>query len=182
MSHFWEVPGLKELIEKYGLKEFVETGCDDGKGLRHAIELGLEPRFSCDLNWDSVANCTQWGTVSREDSVDFLKRMVRRNYEPTLFWLDAHFPEVFGCTGEPWPLPKEVAILAKKVGIERDVVIMDDMQCIHSDDNPARSNDPAGLDWQGVGGTIAELTEPFAKTHTATLHKVSTGILVLEPR
>ena len=44
MSHFWEVPGLKELIEKYGLKEFVETGCDDGKGLRHAIELGLEPR------------------------------------------------------------------------------------------------------------------------------------------
>ena len=182
MSNLRDVPGIAYLVNKYSLKEFVETGCGQGHGLRYAMELGLDVRFSCDLNWESVALCNQWGTVSRESSVDFLERMIKRTWSPTLWFLDAHFPEVFGCKGEPWPLPKEVAVLAQKDTIARDVIIMDDMHCIHSDDNPTRDSDPAGHDWQGVGGTIAELTEPFAKTHTATLHKVSTGILVLEPK
>jgi len=176
-----EVPGLRELVARHKLVAFVETGAGKGDGLRYAAELGIERRLSCDLNHDAVIACQRFGVVAESTSTRFLEAMIHTVAVPTLFWLDAHWPEKFGCEGDPWPLPQELAILAKKRGIERDVILCDDMHAIQDPENPTREDGP-GHDWEPVEGTIAQLVAPFLATHTATLHEVGTGILVLEPR
>jgi hypothetical protein len=181
MSRLAEVPGLAELVKRHHLEAFVETGCGDGEGLRYATELGLERRLSCDLNHAAVVLCQPFGVVAEATSTRFLEAMIHTVAVPTLFWLDAHFPEKFGATGDKWPLRDELAILARKRGIERDVILCDDMHAIQDPANPTREDGP-GHDWEPVEGTIAELVAPFLATHQATLHTVGTGILVLEPR
>jgi hypothetical protein len=184
MSLLREVPHLSELIVRHGLECFVETGTGDGEGLLYAEELGFDERSSCDVNVEKAVEARKYGWVYCSESVEFLKHeieMWNEGITPTLFWLDAHFPERFGATGEKWPLPQELRILAGKKGIEKDVIVCDDMHCIQDPENPTRE-DPNWHDWEPVEGTIAELTAPFSATHIATLHKVGTGILVLEPR
>ena len=181
MSLLRQVPDLKGLIDKYGLKVYAETGCFQGDGLRTARELGLEC-YSCDINPESCAFCADLGFIFNEDSCVFLRRIIGLGeFPPTLWFLDAHFPKMYGMEGERWPLPNELRILSGKKGIERDVIICDDMQAIQDPDNWARQAGQ-GHDWEAVDGTIAELTAPFESTHLATLHAVSTGILIMVPK
>jgi len=183
MSRLSDVPGLIGLVNKHGLKAFVETGCGDGEGLRYADEvLHLPVRFSCDLNPESVQKGERYGFVKQSDSLTFLKDVVENWAMPSLFWLDAHFPNKFGAVGgEKWPLPRELDLLTHKKGIERDVIIADDIHCINDPDNPTREDGP-GHDWEPVHGCVADLIALFKDTHTATIHKVGTGILILEPK
>lgn len=180
MSYLREVPFLSELVKKYGLEVFVETGCGDGNGLIYAAHLNLEDRFSCDTNADSVEACSNLGHVYLQDSLWFLKD-IECCYRPTLFWLDAHFPDRFGTVGSIWPLPKELQILSSKIGIEKCVILCDDMHCIQDPLNPTREDGP-GHDWDPVEGTIAELVDILKDTHKATLLPVSTGVLMFEPK
>ncbi len=171
------------MVERYALTVFVETGCDQGDGLRFAQELGLEQRYSCDLNWTSVATCCQWGAVAREDSLAFLRRMARARTEACLFWLDAHFPATWKVknTPEEWrfPLPEELKIITDIEGIGRSVIIADDICNIQSDDNPTRID--AVPECAVYGITIADLTNLFPR-HKPVIHDIGYGVLVLEPR
>lgn len=183
MSSLLQVPGLHDLVRKNGLEVFVETGCDEGEGLQIARDLGLNPRYSCDLNAISVAICSQWGFVACMKSTDFLRQLKGhiRN-KPTLFWLDAHFPGTWGINTTRdcfFPLLDELQVLATVGGIDRCVVICDDMCNIQSEDNPTRNTAaPPSCAVEGI--TMAELTSVLPLN--PTLHHIDTGILVLSPR
>jgi hypothetical protein len=187
VSSLRQVPNLPELIAKHKIKMFVETGCGEGDALRYADELGLEPRFSCDLNPANVAKCAAWGSVFEMDSLQFLADLMlkpmNQHAPPCLFWLDAHFPEHHGFEGatleQRWPLLSELRILARKRRIEKDLVICDDMHVIHQPDNPTYH---AWLDpyFKIEGVTMKDLT--WMLPLDATIHNIDTGILVLEPR
>ncbi len=184
MSHLSDTPA-KALKEQYGLEVFVETGCGNGDGLRYAKEIGFEKRLSCDTNFDSVIACRSLGETFWMPSDEFLV-FVAGDAHQALFWLDAHFGQFFGAGSDskaPFPLLDELQVIRQyKKGLERDVIICDDIRCIQSDDNPLREPG-GGHDWEEVHGlTIAQLTEPFADTHTWRLEKTISGILVFTPK
>lgn len=184
VSYLKDCPELRERIKEYGISTFVETGCGNGDGLQYAIELGIQNRYSCDLNPKSVEKCKELGNVVCGSSVWFLYTGIFGSLgfsSPALFWLDAHFPEKFGTMGDTWPLLEELKILSKKPGIEKDVIICDDIHCIQDPENPTREDGP-GHDWEPVNGTIQELINIFKDTHVYTLYNISTGILVFEPK
>lgn len=184
MSSLRQVPNLPALIEKYGLKVFVETGCGDGDGLRYAAELGLEPRLTCDLSPVALDKCRPLASgVMLASSTQFLD-LIATAVDPqhVLFWLDAHFPEHYGQKGDEalrWPIMDELKILAHKKGIAHDVVICDDMHVIADPANPTYH---AWLPeyFQVRNQTINDLTGLLP--HKATLYNIDTGILVLEPQ
>jgi len=182
MSHLRELDFLPRLIKDNDLEVFVETGCGNGDGLKYAAELRLEERYSCDTNADYVEQCCHLGNVYLQDSLWFLKD-IQCCYRPTLFWLDAHFPEKFNTVGSIWPLPQELQILSSKIGIEKCVILCDDMHAIQDPLNPVRDPDcRPEYDWTPVEGAIADLVKPFEKTHTYQILKTSTGVLLLEPK
>lgn len=180
LSLLSETPAA-ELKKRYGLSVFVETGCENGAGLLQARKLGFSLLWSCDLNPEAVDRCKHLASVHLMDSRTFLVGLNSANPFPTLYWLDSHFPERFGADGDKWPLLQELKILAAKSGIENDCVIADDMHCIQNADNPTRESG-GGEDWEPVEGSIAELKAVLAKTHTATVYSIGTGLLVFEPK
>lgn len=181
MSGLNQVPNLDALVKKYGLTTFVETGCGNGNGLRYAAELGLEQRVSCDLREEAAMACKDLGMIHICDSLKFLRSVAHWNEAPTLWWLDAHFPEHYGHDAPDlkWPLFDELKILAGKKGIERDVVVCDDMHVINAPDNPTFH--PWLPDYFKVKDqTIAQLCSVLPLK--STLYDIDTGILVLEPK
>jgi len=183
MSRLCDVPGLPDLISKHGLEVFVETGYGNGDGIAYASKLGFSSLYSCDLKppLRAIDNAEGAYLYFGYESAEFLRLVVPSLKSPTLFWLDAHFPEKFGAKGNSWPLPDELKAIAQKKWLDRDVIICDDIHCIQDPENPTREDGP-GHDWEPVAGNIKDLISPFLATHTATLHEVSTGILVLAPR
>lgn len=186
MSSLREVPNLPEIIKKYGISVFIETGCDKGDGLRYAAELGLNFRFSCDLNPDVMDLCRQWGHVECEKSTTFLKRAFPK--APALYWLDAHFPEVYSSAphdpADCWPVLEELEILKNRPLIEKCVIICDDIHCLQDYNNPFKEIPSPDYkhDWKPVEGSIAALLDMFKDTHNARLIRTSTGVLVFEPK
>jgi hypothetical protein len=185
VSALRQVPGLHDLIARYGLTTFVETGSDEGDGLRYAANLKLGPRYSCDINPVSAAVCSQWGIVANTTSTEFLRLLKRFiQNKPTLFWLDAHFPATWGI--EPWhpnqffPLLGELQILATMEGIQKCVIACDDICNVQSSDNPTRRSTAPSCTVEGI--TLTQLAETLDSTHTATIHDVDTGILIFTPK
>lgn len=178
MSYLRDFGNLVELlIQRHGLEVFVETGCYEGDSLRY-VSPWLYPRYSCDINFECVQKCVKDGLIYHGDSREFLQWVLPKLPAlPTLFWLDAHFPGVYGLNGVRWPLYEELQILARKKGIEQDVVMCDDMRVIQSEDNPTR--DPNLEEYQHVQSSIADLARLLPTP--STVYTVGTGLLVFEP-
>lgn len=185
MSLLSELNLALPLKRKYGLTEFVETGCENLVGTKYAISIGFKNIYTCDIDESKVAGAfaliNRMGMAYLGNSEDFLEYLMPSiDGKRCLFWLDAHFPSEFGMPGTApeWPLPRELEILAKKKGIENDVIICDDIHCIRSGDNPTYN--PGVLEERQQEGTIAELT---AKLPLASrLLGLGNGILVFEPK
>ena len=181
------------LRERFGLNTFVETGCFQGDGIAVALEVGFERVFSCDISPEFVQRCRSRFqgndsiTVLQLSSLAFLKQVLSALSGPTLFWLDAHFPHVFGLdelerSVGRFPLPEELAtIAALKADVVSDVVVADDLRVIE---------DPQNLRWRAGelpeelivrDLTITELVQLFAVSHELALDPRAEGALVLTP-
>jgi hypothetical protein len=184
------VPLLKRAC---GLRAFVETGILDGDGIAVAQHYGFESIYSCDIDDAAVEKARRrfpgnHVILARSDSRQFIRDMADRLREPTFLWLDAHFPDhAAGEVGE-FPLPDELATLARRAGVARDVIVCDDMRVIPGDDNPTRIPDdhpdiamaPDRFIQRHL--TLRSLWQPFDGTHDVYLIREETGVLLMVPR
>lgn len=188
MTHLWNTPA-RECKERYGLTTFVETGCEDGEGLKIAKEYGFAENrlFSCDIRKEATLNVSRLfpkATIILDDSVNFIRRICSSFDTPTLFWLDAHFPSLYNSEkGTRWPLFQELEAIKNKSNMEKDVIICDDMRVLQSPQNPCFNLDEMNevadylveVDWESF-------VTVFASTHNAQSILVDTGLMVFTPK
>jgi hypothetical protein len=175
------------------LQAFVETGILDGDGVVVARHFGFEQIYSCDIDPGAIrrarARVPDAGVeLALEDSREFLRRLKTAITVPTLFWLDAHFSDEPPADAADFPLLAELRLLADRPGIDRDVLICDDMRVIPGDDNPTFAGEdhphfaanPRRFIQYGL--TLPMLWEPYRDTHDAYLVNFEMGVLLLLPR
>ncbi len=197
------VPGVKthrlvncvhvpQLIQSCGLRAFVETGILDGDGIAVALHYGFNRVYSCDIAPECIEKAKRRFPetnvyLSLGDSREFIRQMAGQVEGPALFWLDAHFPDhAAGDVGE-YPLPDELATLRARQGIDRDVIVCDDMRVISGADNPTLiprthpdiAANPDRFLQKNV--TLKSLWGPFAQTHEVYLINEETGVLLMVP-
>ena len=133
---------LDKVIEIFNIKNFVETGSGDGTSMRDLYNLNLvENLYGIELDENLYKNLVNsfpsvkfYNGYSKDKMNDLLCDI---NENPTLFWLDAHFPnsDYFGIPydSEPdkskrIPLEIELRILKESRDLSKDVFIMDDLR------------------------------------------------------
>jgi len=178
---------------KYGLNHFVETGCYKGAGLATAFRMDFLRLISCDINETWVDYCRHQFDSDYTDfflgaSHEALPKMCRlANGYPTLFFLDAHLPDMYGMATpgelERMPIAAELEqILKYKQGFQNDVIICDDMRIIKSDDNPRWTPGETICCEPVEGITIQMLESIFTDTHDAVLDPHAEGMLIFTPK
>jgi hypothetical protein len=185
MSGFQDL-NIRPFLDQYKISNFIETGCHTGSGIRHAVINGIQNIYSCDIDKKFVDICHQQfpnAIIMHSHSVDFLNGIVEIIPGNCLFWLDAHFPELTGGTSkneeERFPLFKELEILSKKSDIENDVILVDDIRVIISEDNPIKQD--FDDQYKIYGTSIKDLTDLFPK-HKAEILNFQEGLLLFTPK
>ncbi len=185
MSGFQDL-NIKPLIDKYQLVNFVETGCYTGDGIAHAFRNGLEQVYSCDINPSYVRMCRAKfpnASIHTLHSVAFLDLVCDVIPGHCLFWLDAHFPELYGQQSntqeEYFPLFKELETISKKPDVEKDVIIVDDIRVIISNDNPIKQDFDEQYKIRGT--TLKQLVDLFPN-HNHELVDFQEGVLFFTPK
>lgn len=187
MTELKQIDGIESLIERYGLGTLVETGCYQGDGMEQAIRLGLRSLYSCDINEHWVEHCRQrfpGAHLWQGPSANVLAEMCVQSDGPTLFWLDAHLPEMYGvkAKGLDMPVLDELEIIRHyKRHFERDVVIIDDTRILKSDDNPRFQPDETICCEPIEGISIADIVGKLSRTHMANHHHDGEGYIVFTP-
>ncbi|MEI6387112.1 MAG: hypothetical protein WCQ50_10775 [Spirochaetota bacterium] len=188
MTHLHQLP-IQHYKTTYGLKNFVETGCYQGEGLREATNSGFlqENIYTCDIGSGFVALVSSQypeANVVLKDSCDFLGTTLKEVQGPALFWLDAHFPAFFNLEGGAeldWPVLKELDIIRSVRDTSKDVIMCDDMRCLRHPENPH---------WRGdvgpehtIDGQWELLNQMFGDTHNIEQQGLmDTGVLVFIPK
>lgn len=185
MSGFQDI-NIQPFIQKYNLVNFIETGCHTGSGIAHAINSGILNIYSCDIDKKFVDYCQgrfPGHCILHMHSVNFLENTVDFISGNCLFWLDAHFPELTGGTSsneeERFPLFKELELIAKKDDVKNDVIIIDDIRVIISEDNPIKQT--FDKQYEVHGHSIKELTDLFPD-HESNILQFQEGLLFLTPK
>ena len=187
-----------EYIRKYGLTTFVETGSYLGDSIAYAIASGFKNIHSCDIGPMYHKICTDRfpdKNIVLADSITFLSGLLINMEEPSLFWLDAHYPAWFHLmTLEQetpltrFPLFKEMELVKTlKKGYEKDVIICDDIRVLRSPDNPMY-NTADNINTNTAAGDLYVDTDYkafmnfFADTHDTTLVMQREGSMIFTPK
>lgn len=179
---------LQELISKYSIENFIETGSHEGTGINYVLHNGIANIYSCDINKYYVDICKAKfpnATILHCSSVDFLNEVQDLIPGPSLIWLDAHLGYyLYGSDNKDvnmnLPLWDEVVILAKKDGIEKDIILIDDIRIINSEDN-ITFDKSLKEEYQMKNITIKMITDLFPK-HNYELLNWQEGVLFLLPK
>lgn len=123
----------------YGLRAMLETGTDLGNGVAAGLAAGFPTVATIDVNPACVHRLVQRfpGKLRRVhfylgDSVEKLPQALKELPTPALFWLDAHYPDVYlseDARAEALPLLQEVrTIVEHDRDHSGDVFVMDDLR------------------------------------------------------
>jgi hypothetical protein len=180
---------LAELKREFRLSAFIETGCGEGEALETAEGCGFSSLFSCDIREEAVRACREKfprARIEEGDSLSCLEGFCKEVRERTFFWLDAHFPALYGVLGlgasekMRFPLRLELQLIAQFKNFAGDVIVFDDLRCVRAPDNPTVQ--PKELESYTVyGWTIAALVAPFLATHRLEILDIYEGIGILKP-
>jgi hypothetical protein len=134
-------------ISKYNISNFVETGSYIGDGVDNALKNGIKHVYTCDIVDDFINKVKEKFPEHRDNfyadqSNEFLEKILPNLKGNTLFYLDAHFPHYFfneykgmeSChhIDVEIPLYEECKTIAKyKKGVENDIIVIDDVDCIN---------------------------------------------------
>lgn len=175
--------GVPELVAKYGLTAFIETGIEDGVSTQVARDLGLSI-YGCDVDGvkvDAARNRFPRAQISHATSIDFLLDVLPQITEPTLLWLDAHFTPLMP-PDDQWPLRHELMMVSMMLkSRDRSVIIADDYSCVLS--TSLTDFDPEALNGDGrfcdySHGDLCRML-PY---HDARVIAENTGVCVWTPR
>lgn len=135
---------LDELIEKYNLEYFFETGTLRGEGVEYALKSNFKKIFSVEIVEKTFNEAVEKFKDNKKvkiihgDSSKIMDSIVSQLPGNTLFWLDAHFPGAdIGITtyrscldidyNTRLPLETELKAIASRVKEFKDVIIADDL-------------------------------------------------------
>lgn len=180
---------IKKYREEYDLVDFIETGCWQGAGIRHAFDSGYQKVHSCDITLNFVEMCKElfpYAHIEHSESLDFLTQLLPNQTNKTLFWLDAHFPDIYGEDNfaEEFriPLIAEIELIKQfKPNYSKDVIICDDMRTFRSTKNPMYTEGElpekhlVDVDWDKFVGMLSD-------THDFKLINEYDGVIVFYPK
>jgi hypothetical protein len=195
---------LQPWIEKYGFKNYVETGGGLGTCLEWALKYKFDQTYSIELDNDFAANLKvkfPKSIIIDDTSISGLERILKSlPPDPCLFFHDAHFignPDHQKTTYEAalrlngqanFPLKEEIALITKSRDVSKDGFIIDDI---------ALYDDNINCQWHQMGHTfpyrklcnelgieldLSFITTLFRETHHTLLDKRSQGYLVILPK
>jgi hypothetical protein len=191
---------IGDLVARFGLNLFVETGTGAGDSLACAAQLPplFSMLYSCEIHPDmAYLSAKRFAhdervLVSNQASALFLSALLRvLPPTPTLFWLDAHFPGAdYGLStygSEPslnlrLPLEDELQIIHEfRRGAARDVILIDDAR-IWLDMNFGSGPLPDALrPLCPANRDIDFIVDLFAPTHIITVHSDDEGYIAVLP-
>jgi hypothetical protein len=195
LAHF-NLPGI---IERYGLKHFVETGTGTGDSLALAAMAPFETLHSIEIVPVLASSAAARFAadkrirVHRGESAEVLPEILAAipPGDGIFFWLDAHFAGAdYGLAkyddekdvGRRLPLERELqAILAARDDVSRDVLIMDDAR-VYQPGPYAAGDLPAdfpGL--QGVKRSMEFIRKGLSETHGVVVDFAGTGFVMCCP-
>lgn len=186
---------LKETLESFGIKNFVETGTGDGSSMNkvidtevlnkhYGIELDTELFSNLMKRYDGNENVIIFNGYSEDCMGAVLEEL---SDDPTLFWLDAHFPGAdYGPAGygdeedlnKRLPMEAELKIMKEKRDLSKDVIFMDDLR-IYVDRNFGRGNWTERSKFGANGYDFVE--ELIGDTHILVEHLADQGYLLAFP-
>ena len=183
----FDVPAL---IQRYDLARFVETGTGRGSSLLHAVGSGFAFCVSIEIDEaTAIAARTMVGdagAILHGDSVEILPKLAAGSREPTLWWLDAHFPGSY--RGVPieshadrrvtMPLEAELRAICAARDVRCDVFLLDDLR-IYERGHFHHGNMGDDVSWPVTG--CAFVKELLGETHTIGRDYRDEGYLVCLP-
>jgi hypothetical protein len=192
---------IMNLIKKYDLKNYVETGTGMGECLEFAMRHPFKRFYSIEI-YEEIHNKVQekFKNISKMynrecnillgNSFEMLPEILSKieNKGNTLFFLDAHFPGAdFGHQlhgdeknlDQIIPLNMEMRTIIKNRDISKDVFIADDLR-IYEDGPFASGNWPDRELYGGDG--IGFIENLFMGTHTINRDYRDQGYVVLSPQ
>ena len=179
---------VQELKSKYSLDVFIETGCFNGNGLRHATSCGFNQLYSCDINKiyaDGASQEFSNACIKHQDSLAFFQDVLPQVSGRALFFLDAHFPSFYfkpdaENENTKFPLFEEVKLIKQlKENFHQDVIICDDLRVLAPQGNPFHVTDLE--QYYYVNYTIADLITLLKDTHQHYFVKGDTGTIIFVP-
>jgi hypothetical protein len=198
---------LNELIEKYNLEYFFETGTLRGEGVEYALKSNFKKIFSVEIVVKTYNEAVEKFKDNKKvkiihgDSSKIMDSIVSQLPGNTLFWLDAHFPGAdIGITtyrscldidyNTRLPLEVELKAIATRVNKFKDVIIADDLWLFKDGTYGAGTVDEH-CSAHGHNVTKLELAEGkdlnfanklFNKTHNLKEFLPDQGYLVIMPK
>lgn len=179
---------VPSLIWEFGLELLAETGTHEGNGVAYALDYGIRKAYSIEASLKhhetAKRRLSQMFKPERyelrcEPSPDGVDWLLSQLDAPTLWWLDAHFPELYEA-GEAEPLPV-VAEVRKIVaaGRARDVIIADDMGAFTATAVPPP---PGPGVVRGTDMAVREIQSMLHPTHFTYLSREASGFIIALPR
>ena len=180
---------IKKYRKDYDLVDFIETGCWKGDGIGYAFDSGYESVYSCDIGLEYVTMSQQkfpLANIEHSESLTYLSNLLPNKTNKTLFWLDAHFPDIYGEAefSEEFriPLIPEIKLIKKlKPNYKDDVIICDDMRTFRSDKNPTYTVNElpekhlVDVDWDKFVNILSD-------THDFELINNYDGVIIFYPK
>ena len=194
MGQLNEAIEVKNVLDFYGIKNFVETGTGIAEVVRavydvdsnlniHTIEVVPEIYDQNKIKF-SYLKSVNWHLGQ---SAEVLGEVVPTLEGNTLFWMDAHFPGAdFGLSSygdekdmdKRLPLKKELETIAAGRDVSNDVIVIDDLR-IYEDGPFETGNWDERTKYGGDG--IGFIEEMFEKTHYIGRSYNAQGSVILFP-
>lgn len=185
---------INDLINKYNLKTFIETGTGIGVSLEYALKFNFSEIYSIEIVTSLYEEAkikfkdTECKLINNDSKNGLIEILNNYNGGNILFWLDAHFPGAdFGLVSYDStkdnqmriPLESELRQIKSIRNIENDVFLIDDLRIY--EDGPY-----TGGIWSErylLGGdNINFIYEIFSDTHEILKDFRDQGYIILIPK
>ncbi len=191
MGQIYQAVNVESIVDDFEIKNYVETGigiCDSMSKVFPLVDnvygIELDPDL-CVKAKESFPKLNVFEGYSEDQMFNVLMNLT---HEPTLFWLDAHFPNA-DFNGAPYdaesvasrriPLETEVAIMTENRSLIRDVVIMDDLRIY--EDGPFEGGVWADRHLAAAHG-IEFVNDTFKESHHMVKSYAQQGFIILFPK
>ena len=192
---------LSELKELYSIKNYVETGTGEAVSLQYALQFEFDNYYTIDIDEDLIQRA--WIIYGGLDNVHLLCDLSKNalqeivpklSNDPTLFFLDAHFPgadfhkisyeeSLRTYMHDAFPLKDEVAIILSGRDISKDIFVIDDFSLYEGGDYDAAVWKYQWLQEElGLQTDAAFLYEAFSHTHNIQKDMRHQGYLLVTPK
>lgn len=188
MTDIWTFLDNSEIDKN--IEIFVETGCYTGDAINYILNnKNYKMHYSCDINPKYVTMCKNRFpeldsklSISTMDSVDYFNSLIPHIEDKTLFWLDAHFPAMYGMgIGTYFPVVEECNIIKnQKINMEKDFILCDDIRVFKNAEKYLTSDIMAGS-FPRFEMDIDEFILIFKKTHIIEILNVGQGGVLFIP-